>query len=391
MRKMDNYKLLIKKYITGDLSDLEKLNLTDWLSKDKKNELIFKDEIKKWSNNSQQYVKIDYKIAFSKITEKINPIKSKNNFAKKITPYLKYAAVIVGFILCTSAYFLLNTSVNNTNSQIVSNENAINDAIIITKSDGTTVYVDPNSNGNTIVSKKGEFIGKKEKDMLIIDSKKSFTNDQLMTVQIPKGKSFKMMLSDKTIVWLNAGSSLTFPENFSLSQKYRTVSLKGEAYFDVSTNKEHPFVVKTNEINIEVLGTQFNVSSYKNETFVKTTLVEGSVRIADQKSNLTLVPGHQALFNKNNKTLNQKKVNIDNHVSWMDSKIVLNDESFINFSKKIERAYNVNITSTNKQLNKTQFTGIFNIKKEKIEDVLKVLSKTTSFTYTIKDNNIIIK
>ena len=387
--KMDNYKLLIEKYIKGNLSDSEKTNLKHWLSEKKNNKLIFKDEIKKWYKKDQQNVKVDSTNAFHKVNEAINEQKTKNSVVKTAAPYFKYAAVVIGIIICVSAFTLLKNSEKNTNSQIVTNKKT--DHIIITKSDGSSIYVNPNSSENSIVSNKGEIIGKKENELLVIGSKKGSVNDQFMTVQIPKGKSFKMMLSDKTIVQLNAESSLTFPENFLSSQKQRIVSLKGEAFFHVSTNKKQPFIVKTDEINIEVLGTQFNVSSYNNDASIKTTLVECSVKITDQKNQLTLVPGHQAVFDKKNKILNQKKVNIASHISWLNNQITLNNESFANFSKKIERAYNVNITCSNKQLNTTRFTGTFNIDNEKIEDVLLVFSETTSFNYTITDNNIIIK
>ena len=170
------------------------------------------------------------------------------------------------------------------------------------------------------------------------------------------------------------------------------VQLEGEAFFDVAHNKNKPFMVITKGVHVEVLGTKFNVSSYANEKFINTTLVEGSVNAIDANNannSIVIKPGFQASFQKEIMDMTSKKVNTLDYTSWMEKVITFNDTPFENLIATIERTYNVQIINENEQIKNERFTGEFDI--ENIETIFKALSSNFYFEYEINNNKITIK
>lgn len=160
----------------------------------------------------------------------------------------------------------------------------------------------------------------------------------------PRGGTYQLTLPDGTKVWLNAASSLNFPSKFI--GKQRIVTLNGEAYFEVAKDKVHPFIVQSKNQQVQVLGTHFNINSYEDEASVKTTLMEGSVRIISKelKNNSEqriLKPGQQSSFTNN--TITIAEVNIDQALAWKNGEFMFNDESIASIMRKISRWYNVDI------------------------------------------------
>ncbi len=160
------------------------------------------------------------------------------------------------------------------------------------------------------------------------------------TVLTAKGQQYQVVLPDGTKVWLNAASSLKFPATFA-ALKNRVIQLTGEAYFEVAKDKLHPFIVKTDQQEIKVLGTHFNVKSYSDEQTTKTTLLEGSVLIHGPKADLVLKPGQQAEVNASQ----QKVANADvsESVAWKNGDFIFNAEEFSSVLKQVARWYNVDI------------------------------------------------
>ncbi len=381
---------LITKYLNNDISESEREELRKWIIKDIKNETFFREEVKKWYLEKEG-IDINPEIAYVNFINKLKKNKPKVYYLKTLYKYSKYAAIFVGLIIVWN-YF--NTRENNTiqsTPTIVKNDITLpKDKIKITQADGTITFIDLKEK-KEIVTATGQIIGSKNNNSLVIGSKNESNELKYMQVSIPKGELLQLTLSDGTKVWLNAASTLKFPQQFIASEKTRLVYLEGEAFFDVSTNKEKPFIVKTKEIDVQVLGTQFNVSSYADEESIKTTLVEGSVKVNDQNNRantLLLMPSHQAVFSKNKSLLDQKKVNTDRYTSWIYKKITLHNQSFSEVYKRIERAYNVVILNNNKKLNETKFTGEFDV--ENIQEILQTFSETLKFTYEINGNNITI-
>ncbi len=386
---MDNCLTVIKKYLEGDISPSDREALQQWLTQDPEHELLFKEEIKNWYATNEE-LQADPNFAYNRFLHAIDKKEVKVIKPKSWSVIIKYAAVIGGVFLGGYYYTTQSVSTVKTSLDIVETNPLPVDKIKIVQADGTVTYTDFNDKAD-IINANGNLIGKKDQDQFIVQPDSEVTETRYIEISIPKGKLFQLTLSDGTKVWLNAASSLKFPQHFASTKETRMVYLKGEAFFDVTKNKAQPFIVKTETVNVEVLGTQFNVSSYAEDATVKTTLVEGAVVVNDQNENtnsLQLIPNDQAIFSKDKKVMHKQKVNTSLYTSWMDKKIILQNESFTDAFKRIERSYDVSITSRNKKLNNTRFTGEFDV--ENIEEILRTFSETLKFTYEIKGKDITI-
>jgi ferric-dicitrate binding protein FerR (iron transport regulator) len=213
------------------------------------------------------------------------------------------------------------------------------------------------------------------------------------TLTVPYGKRFDLLLSDGTQVTLNSGTSLKYPVQF-LNTENRQVFLDGEAFFNVVKDSLNPFIVNTDQLNVRVLGTKFNMSSYPEDQFVNTTLLEGSVSVYNKQDTFDsskaslLEPGFKAEWNKYNKQILIEEADIAMHTDWLNGKIILRHVPFKNIVKKLERHYNVEIINNNSKLDEELFTASFDI--ETIDQVFQTFNLTYEMDYKINDRQIII-
>ncbi len=186
---------------------------------------------------------------------------------------------------------------------------------------------------------------------------------------VPYGEMSQITLSDGTRVLLNSGTTLRFPDKFG--ENNRTVSVDGEAYFNVTKIPDKPFTVQSDDLNVKVLGTSFNYSAYKEDATASVTLVEGIVEVQDTTGRTisTLLPGH--MLTKNNKTnsISTKEVKTEFYSSWSEGKICFDDEPFDQIAKKIERWFNVVIYFENEQLKTRRFTGTI-LKNKPVDQIM---------------------
>jgi len=211
---------------------------------------------------------------------------------------------------------------------------------------------------------------------------------------VPYGKQSEIILSDGSKVYLNSGSKLVFPPIFMGDQ--REVFLEGEGIFEVAHNKDQPFIVKSNNHEIEVLGTVFNVSNYPDDGTIKTVLKSGSVQLNYKndsffasKESIKITPGTMAVFSKNEKNIKTNTVAIEKYFSWQEGIFMFENDSFHTIAKRITRYYNVEITIEDKILEKELFSGSLDV-KESVDQVLKIIQLTSDFDYTINNNIITI-
>lgn len=162
---------------------------------------------------------------------------------------------------------------------------------------------------------------------------------KMLTMSTPKGGTYQVILPDGTKTWLNSASTLKFPENFS-GVNQRRVELIGEAYFEVAKDKGHPFVVSSGEQEVEVLGTHFNINSYQSEGEMRTTLLEGSVKVHYKSNDYLLKPGMQAEIGNRVRVLN---VDADQMVAWMKGDFNFKDENIRSIMRKLERWYDIEV------------------------------------------------
>jgi len=214
-----------------------------------------------------------------------------------------------------------------------------------------------------------------------------------MTVTTPMGGTYQISLPDGSKVWLNAASSLTFPSNFD-GQRDRRVEVKGEAYFEISKSyvkqggheKRQAFVVVTNKQEIEVLGTHFNVKNYEDEPGVRTTLLEGSIKVSAGAERKIIVPGQQAFSNGTG--IEVSSVNVSDAVAWKDGNFQFNDENIENVMRAISRWYDVDIVFKG-AITKEKFGGTISRSKP-IAEVLASLEETGYVKFKIEGRRVII-
>jgi transmembrane sensor len=211
-------------------------------------------------------------------------------------------------------------------------------------------------------------------------------------LKIPYGKTFEVQLSDGTIVHLNSGTSLRYPVQF-LKNQNRKVYLMGEAYFEVAKDKAHPFTVNTQELDVEVLGTKFNVNTYSDDLTTDVVLVEGKVSLYKDKkttnNQVYLTPGLKGTNIKGKSVITTETVNTDYYTAWVKGSLVFKNAPFSEIIKKLERHYNVTFINKNKMLGKEIFNGRFD--NEPIEAVLKHFSDSYAIDYSIQEDKITIK
>ncbi|WP_159022081.1 FecR family protein [Formosa sp. L2A11] len=267
------------------------------------------------------------------------------------------------------------------------------DEVVLILGDGENLKIkEENSNINYSNSGKTLTIGKgREIEQETSRNSKTSYN----TLIIPYGKRSKINLSDGTIVWLNSGSKLVYPVAFNGDR--REIYLEGEAIFDVAHDKSHPFIVKSKDQEIEVLGTVFGVTSYTDEEAINTVLKSGSVQISyhnDPKTHkyadkIKITPGTKATYNKDTQGIVSEKVNVNNYFSWRDGVLVFQNNDLQYVINRISRYYNVEIEIANKELAKESFSGYLDL-NEDIEKVIQNIAASTNMNYTIENDKIII-
>ena len=227
------------------------------------------------------------------------------------------------------------------------------------------------SNEDKIVLDKGKTI-KKERQAPVIN-----------TLVIPYGNRSVVTLSDGSTVWLNAGSRLVYPSEFV--DKTREVFLVGEAFFEVQKNESQPFVVKTADVKVSVLGTRFNVSAYPEDYSVQTVLAEGSVKINRTNANLfekgiELVPGQMAYYNKKNRDTRIINVEVDNYTLWTQGLFKFSNTDLNRITKRLERYYNLTFEYEDPLSGTIQITGKLDVTQE-MNEVFEYLSTLTGLEF----------
>ena len=168
------------------------------------------------------------------------------------------------------------------------------------------------------------------------------------------------------------------------------MELSGEAYFEVTHNASKPFIIRTDDINVKVLGTSFGVRSYQEENSIFTTLVSGSVEVQGTLKNVRLTPSHQAIFNKSTQNLAIKQVDTELYTGWKDGKMLYDNCPLEEILRDLKRWYSFEVFYSNSQVKQIPFT--LNIRKhEKIDSVLELMQKTGRVHFDIKGNTIIVK
>jgi len=359
---------IIYKYLSNEASEQEVQMLFEWIDASEENKKHFITLKKTWALTALSE-------DLSKKSTPVIAIQPK----KKAIQYLKYAAVFLVLFGLGKLAFDFNQKTKSSKE------------IVLELADGRSEYI-TKDNQTKLVNDKGDLIAKKFSKQIIYFGKVQDQEVVYNTLKVPYGKKFKLTLSDGTVVSLNSGTTLKYPEQFGINGK-RNVYLTGEAFFEVAKDKEHPFIVNANQVDIEVLGTKFNVSAYPENPSVNGTLVEGSIEMyeADNKLNAVLLqPNQMATWNNNSKKITTKEVDPGFYSAWTKGELAFKDTPFSTIAKIIQRTYDVEIINENTVLARQHFTGTIKISESSVENILELLKRDTPFNYSVKGNTITI-
>jgi len=369
---------LLKKFLYGQLTEEEKNQFEEWLQASDHNRRLL--ESFQEAKNIEQDLAIVRQLDANKAWDRLN---SKNKKS-----YNKWFIGIAASLILLSAFFYLSYS------QVEKKDNdgnilALNlsqdvapakSGAVLRMADGKEVRLNntkPNgyNSDNTFVWNAAE---------LIVKNGKNKFESSLNSLIVPRASFYKITLSDGTKVWVNAQSNLTFPAQFSASE--RRVRLEGEAYFEVAHDDKKPFFVESNAGEIKVLGTHFNVFAYHDN--IRTTLVEGKVEVRQKDNTLELNPGEFASLSNSN--LVKGKADVLQDLAWHNNEFYFKKETIVNIAHQLSRWYDLEVKFRgNVKLNK-EYSG--SIQRDvKLSQVLEMLSYVSDLKFEIRGKELIIE
>ena len=382
---------LIARELTEGLEEEDKLILKKWKEESKlHSDLYIKIlEGERRKKRNQAIVMIDVQKALNKVNKKIK----NNHNVVLIKKWSIGIAALITIFLSTTLYinFYSKNKLDNIRLSQVSTIKSGSVKATLKLNNGTVLQLDGESSdtlmkykGIIINRAKGRLVYNKDLDKQFqAKEKKEIYNE----VEVPMGGEYSLTLSDGTRVWMNSDSKIKYPVDFN--SQNRRVWISGEVYFEVAHNKDKPFFVNVGDVSIKVLGTKFNVESYKNEDFIATTLVEGSVQLTKNNESVIIRPNERAITKINEKKFKIEKVRSRDYILWKDGIFYFDNKNLAEIMTKLERWYNVSVFFQNSQLKDLRFS--VEVKRFKnIEEVLNLISETNHVNFKINNSTIIV-
>jgi transmembrane sensor len=259
----------------------------------------------------------------------------------------------------------------------------------LTLEDGKTIRIDEMKTGEVYRS-DGVLIKKLSTGELIYEVQEDALKQQDMarfnTISIPRGGQFQFLLPDGSKVWLNSATSITYPIAFVGEE--RTVTLLGEAYFEIKENPSKPFRVKANHTDVVVTGTRFNVSAFPTNDEVLVTLASGGVQIEKESAMKTLTPGQQSTTSASVSGINIRQIDVDYALAWVEGQFLFEDQTIQAIMEDVARWYNVDVVYTGKAHTK-RFGGTYSRNKS-LEDLLQHLESLSSIRFKVEERRVTV-
>lgn len=371
---------LILSVLTNEASEEEKDSFNRWLKESDENKREF------------EKVRRLYLISSSKRKEQVYDTDSAWNKVHKQTirkkevrftgMFLRYAAMIM-VVISTGVYFYIT----NSNDKLVAETEQFDQPTLLLH------------NGKRILLEEKEFsmqqqhitIKNNTDRKLIYEKSNTISNEKSEQnhLIVPKGKTYQLVLSDGTKIWMNSESEITYPSLFNGSK--REVTLVGEAYFDVAKDENKPFYVKANGIDVKVLGTIFNVSCYSKDKNITTTLVEGSVCVQTQNGKeQIIVPSEQLSYNKEDLNIDVKTVNTELYTSWVNGEYIFKDAPLEDIIAKLQHWHNFSVSYQNEKIKNYRFSLTVS-RNTSLDQLLEIINFTSEIKLERTNNNINIK
>ncbi|RXG15959.1 FecR family protein [Leeuwenhoekiella aestuarii] len=375
--------ILIKK-LNGSLNPKEAVLFDNWINQSIENKKFYEKLLllKSQGGDLQELQNLDTHKAWEAVLNKVESRKTIVQMpVRRKLSFWHYAAVAAVAGILITLNFLYRPFKDVTD---------YSNTLSIETEDGAIEVID-SERTIKLFDKAGSQIASQQADTLSYKFSQAKKEIAYNTLNVPNGNTFTLKLGDGSVVRLNAGSRLTYPVNFKPGQE-RLLSLKGEAYFMVSKSKKQPFIINTHGVNVEVLGTSFNINSYSEDNTVAVALVEGSVKMYDDldkdSQSIMLSPNQLGLYTKQEATLNVTDADMWEHTAWLAGRLIIRDASFSDILKKIERKYGVRVINKNTTIKEERFNASFDV--ETVTEVLEAFAIDTPFNFTYKDNVITI-
>ncbi len=391
MKNLDpifDYSELVAKKIMGQLSDQESDLFDQWLNASERNQKLW-ERIKddhNFQTRNEQFESVDTRKAWESLAENLN-IRRKR---KQLNVFLKYAAaMLLPVLVGTMVYWYVKwPSEQNVLAQSDIKPGSRNACLVL--NDGQSIDLD-SLKAISLKEVDGTVIDKTD-DELNYSRQQSQQSKKVLqnTLVVPRGGEYSLVLSDGTKVFVNSMSKLVFPVRFSGDT--REVILEGEAYFEVQKDKLHPFIVNVNGMQVNVLGTSFNVKAYEDEPTIYTTLVEGKVRITGEKveEECVLNPDQQAVLNKANAEVIVQNVDARQYMQWTRGKYTFTNQSLEEIMRTLSRWYDFDYQYRDESIKTIMFEGGLN-KYESIDPILDIIRSTGKVKIKVQGKDILFE
>jgi transmembrane sensor len=403
---------LIYKYIRNDLSVAEEARLNSWLQESVTNRRFF-DEVTATGylfaeamTREQEDKQLNVDDAWRRLstvglptteTHHIEPSQPARLIRLRIVKYVVAASVTL--LVISGAYLLLrprakqDITVTNTTTQTHSHDVAPNTkAPTLTLADGTVVLLDSTQQGTLAVQGNTNVIKNANGQIVYTPAANAGGAMLYNTMTVPKGGNVvSLALADGSKVWLNAASSIRYPAAFSGTE--RKVEITGEAYFEVTHNASMPFKVSDGNVDVEVLGTHFNVNAFPEEKDIKVTLLEGSVKVVNRqsaignKSSVILTPGKQAVATADSR-VTIADADIEQVMAWKNGLFMFNNTGIENIMQQIERWYDVTVYYEG-DIKRWTFNGQIS-RYSNVSKVLEMMEATGTIHFRVEDRKIYV-
>lgn len=380
------FEYLLQKNANRTLSELEKKELMEWLEKEgDKTEDALTALIGQYSSSDTKELPDNWKDSVDRIvaTDRLEKTVEEKTPVRKIRSIIWWSAAASIILLATAGVvYLLNDRSKPKQQVVARTKPMLHDAApgsngaVLTLADGSSVVLD--SLGNGIVARQqGTQVALKD-GKLVYDAGDSRlpTPDfrpTYNTMTTPRGRQFRLRLPDGSQVWMNAASAIKYPVQFHGNT--RVVELSGEAYFEVATKKEKPFIVQlSGNRSVEVTGTHFNVKAYTDEPVIKTTLLEGAVTVKSDEAVRSIKPGQQVRMTTNGAIAMVANANTQQAIAWMSHSFSFQEDDLETILKQLARWYDIEIKYEG-AIPKRTFTSNVSMDNN-LSDILTVLSQS---------------
>ena len=386
----ENIARLIRHSLTGELSEQERGELEAWLLDSEEHQVLF-EKIKKEiriSSESSLFCSLNDEVAWLKFKTTARERK-RRVYVRRI---LTYAAVIVLPLAVVAGFLFLNREKDMLPM-------APERVIRITPGGPRAVLITADQTVHELNGVQGQREIEVEKGVVIKQGGANLEYDSLgapvqevtlamNTLKIPRGGEFRLKLSDGTNVYLNSASELKYPVRFD--EKERKVYLSGEAYFEVTKDSDRPFYVVTEEVQVRVYGTEFNVNTHQPGK-VHTVLVDGKVGIKKRgmTGEITMKPGELASFDRNAGTFEVKEVDVRQYVVWKDGYFTFENESLEQILNTLSLWYDVDVFFQSESAKQLVFTGYMK-RYNDISEILNAITEVVGVNFTINGKTIIV-